>query len=616
LSSSSKRASAAPAPIGLRVLAATGVLLLAGVALQPIWMAPLVARELSERAGRSVHFDRMWIGLTTSLEPVLQLRGVRIDNAPWADSRRPFAALAAAAAVISWRSLVQQRPVIALMVLRDGEVDLERRADGLRNWRLSHPDDRGPGRYQVCSLQAERASLRFRHEAADLDLRANARPIAAAGTAAGPAAPPAARIEIEGEWRRLSFKIVGTTEAVLTFLGTGRSFALRATVEAGGARLDIDGRAGDIVREPIFDARVALVAPSLAPFAAFIESPRDEAVAVRVAGTVKAAAGSYTLAVDEARVGSTELAGELGWARGAPRSAVRARLESSAAELRDLRWLATLRAVAARAAVPAAVASAAAEAASGPLRARSVDAELSLVARRLHASELPWLESARLDASLTDGQLSVARFDVGIAKGHATGRARVDARERPSRAELELTLHGARLERLLHEAGDKGPLSGTLHGRAELKASGDSVAALLAGATGTVDASLVGGTISSLLDAEIGLQGGRIVRSMLGGAQPLAIRCAVAVVDLTQGAGQVRTLVFDTDRTRTVGRGAIDLAHGTIDVVLTPEAKQPGLLILDRSIRLHGPLRQPARELVTRVARPAEAARACPAARP
>ncbi len=110
--------------------------------------------------------------------------------------------------------------------------------------------------------------------------------------------------------------------------------------------------------------------------------------------------------------------------------------------------------------MPAAAASAAAP---GLLLARSVNAELSLVARRLHANEMPWLESAQLDASLLDGLLSVARFEVGIAQGHASGRASVDARKRPAHVEVELTLHGARLERLLHEAAGKGPLGGALH---------------------------------------------------------------------------------------------------------------------------------------------------------
>jgi uncharacterized protein involved in outer membrane biogenesis len=556
----------------------------------------------------------MWVGLSSSLQPVVQWRGVRIDNAPWTDSRRPFAALASATAVLSWRSIDQRRPVIELMVLRDGEVDLERRADGLRNWRLAHPEYRGPGRQGAGVQAAERASLRFRHEGADLDLRATATPIDGAGD--GPGSPLPTRIEIEGEWRRLPFKISAATGPALTFLETGQMFPLRGFVAAGGARLDVDGQIGDIVREPLADARVTFAAPSLAPLAAFIESPRRDPRAIRIAGAVKAGSGSYDLALAEARIGATDLAGEIGWKRGEQRSAVRARLKSDSADLADLRWLTALRRVAAHAVAPAAIASAASAPGAGPELARRIDADLSLAARRLRASELPWLQSAQLDASLVDGQLSVPRFDVGVAQGHAVGSASVDLRDRPLRVDLDLSLRGARLEQLLHEPPGKERIGGALQGRAQLKASGESVEALRASASGSLSLSLVDGTISSLLDAEIGLQGGRIVRSFLSGAEPIAIHCALAAIDLSRGAGRIRTLVVDTERTRSVGSGTIDLARETLDVVLTPAAKRPGLFVLARSIRLHGPLRQPARELVARAEPSAEPARGCPAARP
>ena len=68
-----------------------------------------------------------------------------------------------------------------------------------------------------------------------------------------------------------------------------------------------------------------------------------------------------------------------------------------------------------------------------------------------------------------------------------------------------------------------------------------------------------GGTISSLLDAKMGLQGGRVVRSMLVGAEPIAIRCAAAVLDVERGTARIRSLVVDSERTRTLGSGTIDL---------------------------------------------------------
>jgi uncharacterized protein involved in outer membrane biogenesis len=173
-----------------------------------------------------------------------------------------------------------------------------------------------------------------------------------------------------------------------------------------------------------------------------------------------------------------------------------------------------------------------------------------------------------------------------------------------------------RIESLLPAKAATSLLSGTLHGRAALKASGDSPEALLASAAGTVSAFVSGGTISSLLDAKMGLQGGRVLRSLLSGAEPMAVRCAAVLLEVDRGAAKIRSLVIDSERTRTLGTGTIDVAKEALDVVLTPEAKQPGLFILDRSIRLHGPLREPQRELVARVASASAPVPSCRADRP
>ena len=116
----SSRASAAPATtkrrprLLLRALVCAALACALVLALQPWWLAPIVAPRLSASSGRAVHLDAMWFALSASFEPVLQLRGVRIDNAPWADRERPFASLAAATLVFSWRSVAEQRPIVAL----------------------------------------------------------------------------------------------------------------------------------------------------------------------------------------------------------------------------------------------------------------------------------------------------------------------------------------------------------------------------------------------------------------------------------------------------------------------------------------------------------------------
>ena len=213
---------------------------------------------------------------------------------------------------------------------------------------------------------------------------------------------------------------------------------------------------------------------------------------------------------------------------------------------------------------------------------------------------MPALQSGRIEATLAGGRVTVSSFDVGIAQGHVSGSGALALHGAPRRVEADVDVRGVRIESFLRDAEGKSRLTGALQGHATLKADGDSADALRDSASGHVTASLSGGTISSLLDAEIGLQVGKMVRSFVGGSEPIAIRCAAAALDVERGTGRLRSLVLDTERTRTTGSGTIDLAAETVDVVLTPQAKQSGLFNLERSIRLHGPMKKPARELIAR----------------
>jgi len=614
------------APLSWSRIAGRGLAVVAGLVvlallLQPWWLAPLMSHRLSASSQRQVHFDSMWVTLTGALQPAVHFRGVRIENAPWADRSRPFAALESVTAVFTWLSVGEQRPVVALLTLRGGEIDFERRADGLRNWRLNRPDDRGPGRFKVLAIRGENAAVRFLHERLELDLEAKATANAvdpggrAPASGAGGEAPPT-RLAIRGTWRSVPFAIDAETSEVLTFLETGRSFRARGQVTSGGARLDFDGQLGDIVRDPILDARVALTAPSLAPFAPLLGRHHPEAKGVAVAGDLKGAPGRYALSIAKGRLGATDIAGELSWARGETRDRVSARLTSESAHVADLRALAGGRPAQAvdriAAAAPAGTVGAPSEAAP----ARPVDSELAFAARRLHGEGMPWLKSGRIAATFGDGRLTVSHFEVGIGEGRATGKAAVDTTSTPLRGDAEVDVSGIRIESLLPAKAAGSLLSGTLQGHAALRASGDSAAALLASVSGTASAFLSGGTISSALDAKMGLQVGRVVRGMLLGAQPIAIRCAAAVLDVDRGTARIRGLVVDSERTRTRGSGTIDLGKEVLDVVLTPEAKQPGLFTIDRSIHLNGPLREPRHELVARVVPASPPVRSCPPDRP
>ena len=129
----------------LGILVALGVV---GALFDWNWFRHPLERYLSESSHREVRIGDLHVDLGWSLEPTVRVRDVFIENASWAD-KRPAAVAGEASFTFSLKSLWEGRPVISRLVLMDAQLDLERQADGLRNWRLRHPEDRGPGQIKV-----------------------------------------------------------------------------------------------------------------------------------------------------------------------------------------------------------------------------------------------------------------------------------------------------------------------------------------------------------------------------------------------------------------------------------------------------------------------------------
>jgi uncharacterized protein involved in outer membrane biogenesis len=594
-----------------RIVLAVVALLFLVFVLHPLWLAPVLGRHLSATSGRAVHFDSIRIGLTPSLAPVVHLRGVRIDNAPWAETREPFAVFADVVFVLGWQRF-EQRHVVSRVLLRDGVVRLEQGADGRRNWRLADPEYRGPGRYWFYSLEAHDAKLAFTNHGIDLRVQAVTSDAAAAAAASGETATT--RIDFDGALRGVAFAGRVATDPVLTFLETKRWFGLHGYAAIDGANLDVDGRAADLFRAMQIDANASLAGSSLAVLRPFLGERYAEPRAFRAQGHVRIDAGRYSLTEAQARVGATDLAGELAWSRSGSRHTVRAHVKSQAADLADLLWLAGQPA----ADITTAAAGRAASRRPGDrdifAAARDLDADVAFEAARFHAAELRPLQSLKLRAELAAGRLAVSDLDVGWAGGHSSGRIGLDLRQPLATADASLHTRGVRVESLFAAQEEKKRITGLLDGQLALKASGNTTEALWASAAGTGSVHLSDGTISSLLDAELGLEGGKLVRTLLSGVDFLPLPCAAASVEVTGGHARIRSLVVDSANTRTTGSGTIDLRDAVIDLVLTPQPKRPGLFELKRSIRLFGRLSKPQRALVDRVEPPPSAA--CEATKP
>ena len=262
---------------------------------------------------------------------------------------------------------------------------------------------------------------------------------------------------------------------------TGRWFALRGHAAIQGVDLDVDGRAADIMRATRIDADASLAGRSLAALRAFVGDRYAEPREFRVQGHLRSGAGQYALTDARARVGATDLAGDAAWSRSGEPRTVRADLQSKATDVADLEWLlGRTPGTAARAAAAAADASAGTPPGPGGLfaAARELDADIAFDAARFHAAAWPVLQSLKLKAELADDRSpSLASTSAGPT---ATRPERLPSTCASAPHAPTPARHERRPRRIAaRRAADKSRLTGALHGRAALKASGDSAAALL-----------------------------------------------------------------------------------------------------------------------------------------
>src|SRR4051812_4273483 len=149
------------------------------------WCRPLIHHYVMSRSGRSFDFDDMKVHFRSGLDPTIEFRGLTIQNAPWAASKAPFIHAGRLAATLSWRSIGSGMTVIDLIELEDAQVDMERRADGVRNWRITRPDDRGPPHVRVLALDARNSSLHTLHRGIGLEAQVSTTPLPARSLLAG-----------------------------------------------------------------------------------------------------------------------------------------------------------------------------------------------------------------------------------------------------------------------------------------------------------------------------------------------------------------------------------------------------------------------------------------------
>lgn len=189
--------------------------------------------------------------------------------------------------------------------------------------------------------------------------------------------------------------------------------------------------------------------------------------------------------------------------------------------------------------------------------------------------------------------LGLDPMELGLAGGHAGGRLRIDGRRNPALAQINLDLRAVELNKLFPHLKLNQATFGKLHGDIDLSGRGNSVAQMLAGASGNVDVLMGRGQMSNLLLEVAGLDGGEIIKFMLKGDRNVQVRCAAAGFNVRRGVMTPRMLLLDTTDTVIYGEGSISLAQETVNLTLNPQPKDKNILALRSPLHIDGPFAAP-----------------------
>jgi AsmA family protein len=224
---------------------------------------------------------------------------------------------------------------------------------------------------------------------------------------------------------------------------------------------------------------------------------------------------------------------------------------------------------------------------------KSMNADVTYSAADIrHVKELP-LDKGSVHVMLKSGVLQLNPISLGVAGGSVAGVIKIDSNLAPAAFDAKLDVRGAQLNQLFPTIETTKSSLGKVSGKFDLNGRGNSAAQMLGGASGDVAILMGRGQISNILLEFMGLDGGEVIKFLVGGDRNVQLRCAVVAFDVKQGVMTSRAIVLDTSDTVINGRGQVSFANETLALVLDPAPKDFSILSFRSPLQIGGTFAAP-----------------------
>lgn len=222
-----------------------------------------------------------------------------------------------------------------------------------------------------------------------------------------------------------------------------------------------------------------------------------------------------------------------------------------------------------------------------------MDADVRFKGRRIeHGSSLP-LSDLSTHILLKNADLRLQPLKFGMAGGTISSNIHLEGDKSPMRGRADIQARRLKLKELMPDVELMQKTLGEMNGDAEIRGTGNSVAALLGNGNGNLKLLMNDGLISRNLMEILGLNVGNFIIGQIFGDDEVRVNCAAANIDLVNGVARPQIFAFDTENAVINVTGTASMASEQLDLTINPESKGIRIVTLRSPLYVRGTFKNP-----------------------
>jgi len=584
-----------------QILSVSGIAFLLLVIAFFIWfdwnmLKPFIERQVTEKTGREFTI-RGNLDVNLSLNPLISVGGISLANAEWG-TEQPMVAVDRVAVRISLWDLLSGDIVLPELSITRPRVLLEKSMDGKRNWDLKKEEKKKMELPQIGQFTLDQGKVLFRDPKTKTDIAADVFTAPAMDARELPL-----HVAAEGKFTDLKFTARAQGGKIMSLADKAVPYPIKASAEVGTTRASADGTIKGLAEMAEVDLKLDLHGEDLSalyPVTGIVIFPSPP---YHISGRVLHHNTEWSMKGFSGKVGNSDLGGDILFETGGERPLLRGDVVSKVLDLSDLQGFIGARRGPQPQDTPAEKQKkkASAKAQKGRILPdkefgveglQAMDADVKFRGESIRNKELP-VEHLVSHLKVDNGLLTLAPVNFAVAGGNIISNITINTRPEVPKGEIKVDVKRLQLPKLFPKLEITKNSAGLIGGAIDIKSHGKSIGALLGSSDGDFGLIMSGGQISKLLLEVIGLDGGQIIKLLFAGDKNVPVRCGVINFDMKKGIMSSKAFVIDTTDTKIVGEGQISLAEETIDMKLSPKAKDVSILSLRTPIHIEGTFKDP-----------------------